>query len=38
MNDILKIVQAVEDSKILLKGDTKTIQIEAKKKQINEDS
>ena len=32
MNDIVKIVQAVEDSKILLKGVTQTIKIEAKNK------
>ena len=32
MNDIVKIVQAVEDSKILLKRITKTIKIETKKK------
>ena len=38
MNDIVKIVQAVEDSKILLKRITKTIKIETKKKQIKEDS
>ena len=30
MNDIMKIVQAVEDSNILLKGYTKTIKIETK--------
>ena len=30
MNDIMKIVQALEDSKILLKGVTKTIENETK--------
>ena len=30
MNDIVKIVQALEDSNILLKGITKTIENEAK--------
>ena len=30
MNDITKIVQALEDSNILLKGVTKTIENEAK--------
>ena len=31
MNDIMKIVQALEDSNILLKGITKTIENETKK-------
>ena len=31
MNDIMKIVQALEDSNILLKGVTKTIKNETKK-------
>ena len=30
MNDIIKIVQALEDSNVLLKGVTKTIKNEAK--------
>ena len=30
MNDIIKVVQALEDSKILLKGVTKTIKNETK--------
>ena len=30
MNDIIKIVQALEDSNILLKGATKTIKNETK--------
>ena len=30
MNDIMKVVQALEDSTILLKGVTKTIEIETK--------
>ena len=33
MNDILKIVQTLEDSNILLKGITKTVENETKKKQ-----
>ena len=33
MNDIMKIVQALEDSNILLKGVTKTIKNEAKEKK-----
>ena len=33
MNDIIKIVQALEDSNILLKGVTKTIKNEAKKQK-----
>ena len=33
MNDILKIVQALEDSNILLKGITKTIKNETKEKK-----
>ena len=33
MNDIMKIVQALGDSNILLKGITKTIKNETKKKQ-----
>ena len=32
MNDIIKIVQALEDSNLLLKGVTKTIKNETKKK------
>ena len=32
MNDIMKIVQVLEDSNILLKGVTKTIKNEKKKK------
>ena len=30
MNDIMKILQTLEDSNILLKGVTKTIEIETK--------
>ena len=33
MNDIMKIVQVLEDSKIQLKGETKTIKNEKKKKK-----
>ena len=33
MNDLMKIVQALEDSNILLKGLTKTIKNEKKKEQ-----
>ena len=33
MNDIMKIVQALEDSNILLKGVTKTIENETKEQQ-----
>ena len=33
MNDIMKIVQAVEDSNILLKGVTKIIKNETKEQQ-----
>ena len=33
MNDIMKIVQALEDSNILLKGITKTIENETKKQK-----
>ena len=33
MNDIMKIVQALEDSNILLKGVTKTVQNEAKEQK-----
>ena len=33
MNDIMKIVQVLEDSNILLKGVTKTIKNEKKKKE-----
>ena len=33
MNDIMKIVQALEDSNILLKGVTKTIKNETKNKK-----
>ena len=33
MNDIMKIVQALEDSNILLKGVTKTIQNETKEQK-----
>ena len=33
MNDIMKIVQAVEDSNILLKGVTKTIKPETKEQK-----
>ena len=33
MNDIIKIVQALEDSNILLKGVTKTIENEAKEQK-----
>ena len=33
MNDIMKIVQALEDSNILLKGITKTIENETKEQQ-----
>ena len=35
MNDIMKIVQAFEDSNILLKGVTKTVQNEVKNKKEN---
>ena len=34
MNDILKIVQAYEDSNILLKGVTKTIKNETKEQKV----
>ena len=33
MNDIMKIVQALEDSNILLKGITKTIENETKEQK-----
>ena len=33
MNDIIKVVQALEDSNILLKGVTKTIKNEAKEQK-----
>ena len=33
MNDIVKIVQALEDSNILLKGITKTVQNEVKEQK-----
>ena len=33
MNDIMKIVQALEDSNLLLKGITKAIEIETKEKK-----
>ena len=33
MNYIMKIVQALEDSNILLKGVTKTVKIEAKEQK-----
>ena len=33
MNDIMKIVQALEDSNVLLKGVTKTIKNETKEKK-----
>ena len=33
MNDIMKIVQALEDSNILLKGVTRTIKNEAKEQK-----
>ena len=33
MNDIMKIVQAIEDSNILLKGATKTIKNETKEQK-----
>ena len=35
MNDIIKIIQALEDSNILLKGVTKTTKNEAKDKKEN---
>ena len=34
MNDIMKIVQALEDSNILLKGVTKTVQNEVKEQKV----
>ena len=34
MNDIMKIVEALEDSKILLKGVTKTIKNKAKEQKV----
>ena len=34
MNDIMKIVQALEDSNILLKGITKTIKNETKEQKV----
>ena len=34
INDIMKIVQALEDSNILLKGVTKTIQNETKEQKV----
>ena len=37
MNDIMKIVQVLEDSNILLKGVTKTIKNEKKKKKEQKD-
>ena len=33
MNDIMKIIQALEDSNILLKGDTETIKNETKEQK-----
>ena len=33
MNDIMKIVQALEDSNILLKGETKTVKDETKEQK-----
>ena len=33
MNDIMKIVQALEDSKILLKGITKTVENQTKEQK-----
>ena len=33
MNDIIKIIEALEDSNILLKGASKTIKNETKKKK-----
>ena len=36
MNDILKIVQTLEDSNILLKGITKTVENETKKNKEEE--
>ena len=33
MNDIMKIVQAIKDSNILLKGVTRTIKIEIKEQK-----
>ena len=35
MNDIMKIVQALEDSNILLKGVTKTVKIKQKNKKVD---
>ena len=35
MNDIMKIVQALEDSNILLKGVTKTIKMKQKNKEVD---
>ena len=35
MNDIVKIVQALEDSNILLKGVTKTVKIKQKNKKVD---
>ena len=37
MNDIMKILQTLEDSNISLKGITKTIEKETKKKKKKED-
>ena len=37
MNDIMKIVQALKDSNILLKGVTKSTKNETKKKNKKED-
>ena len=34
MNDIMEIVQALDDSNILLKGVTKTIKNETKEKKV----
>ena len=34
MNDIIKIIQALEDSNILLKGVTNTIKNEKKKRRV----
>ena len=34
MNDVIKIVQTIEDSNILLKGVTKTIENERKKQKV----
>ena len=34
MNDIIKIIQALENSNILIKGVTKTIEIETKEQEL----